>query len=215
MGTHRQWRRAALAALLLLGGGLGVAHAADLHLVQQFEIRQGNVQLLQEQREIFLRGNSVILRNPTHFFLIRADLQRAWLLDADRQPLSEIPVDQVRAELAGHRFNPGSLPPFQPANETRTLHGLTCQVYRAAATGLSVEACITRQLAALETFRGLLGAKAEVPGVPLEFVIHIAAPDPSTTYSIRQTVLKVETTRLDPNLFAPPAPSMAPQRPAS
>jgi type II secretory pathway component PulK len=215
MGTRRQWRRAALAALLLLGGGLGVAHAADLHLVQQLEIRQGNVQLLQEQREIYLQGNGAILRNPTHFFLIRADMQRAWLLDADRQPLSEIPVDQVRGELAGNRFNPGPLPPIQPTKETRKLQGLTCHVYRAAASQLTVEACVTRQLAALEQFRDLLGAKAEVPGVPLEFVIQIAAPDQSATYSIRQTLLKVETTRLDPGLFAPPATSAAPPPPAS
>jgi hypothetical protein len=215
MRSRKQWWQAVLAVLLVLGGGLGVAHAADLHLVQQFEIRQGQVPLLQEHREIYLQGSGAILRNPTHFFLIRADMQRAWLLDADRQSLGEIPVDQVRGELAGTRFNPGPLPPIQPTNETRKLQGLTCHVYRAAAARLAVEACVTRQLAALEKFRDLLGATAEVPGVPLEFVIQIAAPDQSALYTIRQTLLKVETTRLDPSLFAPPMQSATPLRPVS
>ena len=91
MRIQNGWQRIAGVALLFLAGGRGLAQGADLHLVQQFEIRQGTTTLLQEQRELFQQGNAVILRNPTHHFLIRGDLQRAWLLDADRQIVSEVP----------------------------------------------------------------------------------------------------------------------------
>ena len=213
MRIQNGWQRIAGVALLFLAGGRGLAQGADLHLVQQFEIRQGTTTLLQEQRELFQQGNAVILRNPTHHFLIRGDLQRAWLLDADRQIVSEVPLEQLRREMAGKDLGP--MPALHGSSETRTVLGLECQLYRTATTRLTAEACVTRQLPALEKFRDVLGAKPEAPGIPLTFLIQIAGPDVSTTTSVQQRLLKVETIRLDQRLFAPPSQPGTPGKPIS
>ena len=212
MGTRMCWGWIARVAVLLLAGSLGLAQAAGLHLVQQFEIRQGNQPLLQEQREMFLQGSAVILRNPTHHVLIRGDAQRAWLLDGDRQVVSEVPMAEFRRDLAGKDLGP--LPALQGTAETRTVLGLACQVYRTAATRILAEACVTRELPALEKFRELLGTKPEAPGIPLTFRIQIAGPDPSASTTIQQRLLQVETVRIAPRLFAPPAEPATPRRPA-
>lgn len=212
MGTRMRWTWIAGAAIVVLAGSLGLAQAADLHLVQQFEIRQGNQPLLQEQREMFLHGSAVILRNPTHHFLIRGDVQRAWLLDGDRHVVSEVPMADLRRDLAGKDLGP--LPALQGTAETRTILGLRCQVYRTAASRILAEACVTRQLPALERFRELLGAKPEAPGIPLTFRIQIASPDLPASTTIEQRLLKVESARVDPGLFAPPAEPPTSRRPA-
>jgi len=214
MRTRKCWGLVAGAALLSLVGGLGRAQAADLRLIQQFEIRQGSTTLLQEQREIFLQGSGVILRNPTHHFLIRSDLQRAWLLTAERQLVSEVPIEQLRRDLSAKELGP--VPGMQTTTEMRNIQGLDCQVYRTAAARITAEACVTRQLPALEKFRDLAGAKPEVPGIPLSFQIQIAGPEASTRYSVQQRLLKIDTSRLDPRLFAPPAePATTLKKPSS
>ena len=212
MGTRMRWGWITGAASISLAGSFALAQAADLHFVQQFEIRQGSLPLLQEQREMFLQGSAVILRNPTHHFLIRGDVQRAWLLDGDRQVVSEVPMAELRRDLVGKDLGP--MPALQGTAETRTILGLVCQVYRTGATRIMAEACVTRQLPALEKFRELLGAKPEAPGIPLTFLIQIAGPHPSASYTIQQRLLKLETARLDPRLFVPPAEPATPRKPA-
>jgi len=210
--TQSAWGWRAGAALLSLVGSLGLAQAADLHLVQQFEIRQKSLPLLREQREMFLQGSAVILRNPTHHVLIRADLQRAWLLDGDRQVVSEVPTAELR--LNPVRKDLGPMPDLQSTTETRKILGFACQVYRTAGTRIMAEACVTRHLPALEKFRDLLGAKPEAPGIPLTFRIQITGHDPSASTTIEQRLLKVETARLDPRLFAPPGEPATAGKPA-
>lgn len=207
---------ARLAALVLaILAAPGVARAADLHLVQQFEIRQDATPLLTEQRDIYVQGTNLALRNAQRWLLIRPDLQQAWLLTADRQLVSHIPLDELRttgADAMTHASPLGPLPPLAPTNEVKSLHGLSCRVHRAATSILSVEACVTRDLAALEQFQFLLGGGPEIPGVPLSFRIVVQAPN-QPPYAIRQSLLRVETTRLDSALFAPPAKAPAPTAP--
>ncbi len=196
-----------LVALIALVTAASPAHAGDVHLVQQFEIYQDATRILREQRDVYLQGQSFALRNPNQWLLVRPDLQRAWLLDTDRRPLAEFTLDQLRAQLAAtwaHATPQGPLPPIQPTEDTRTLHGLTCRVHRANARVMVVAACITRQLPALERFSALVGAPADVPGVPLEFQVQVQPPDHQPGFRIRQSLLAVTRERLDAGLLAPP-----------
>ncbi len=196
-----------LAALVAVATAALPARAGDVHLVQQFEIYQDATRILQEQRDVYLQGDNFALRNPNQWLLVRPDLQRAWLLDTDRRPLAEFTLDQLRTQMAGtwaHATPQGPLPPIQPTGETRTLHGLTCRVHRANARVMVVAACITRQLAALERFSALVGAPADVPGVPLEFQVQLQPPDNQPGFRIRQSLLSVTRERLDAGLLAPP-----------
>jgi len=81
---------------------------------------------------------------------------------------------------------------------------LTCRVHRANARVMVVAACITRQLPALERFSALVGAPADVPGVPLEFQVQVQPPDNRPGFRIRQSLLSVTRERLDAGLLAPP-----------
>jgi hypothetical protein len=199
--------RLVLAALVALATVAPVARAGDIHLVQQFEIYQDATRILQEQRDVYLQSETFALRNPNQWLLVRPDLQRAWLLDMDRRPLAEFTLDQLRTQMAAtwaHATPQGLLPPIQPTGETRTLHGLTCRVHRANARVMVVAACITRQFPALERFSALLGAPADIPGVPLEFQVQVQPPDNQPGFRIRQSLLAVTRERLNPGLLAPP-----------
>jgi hypothetical protein len=70
---------------------------------------------------------------------------------------------------------------------------------------MAVAACITRQLPALERFSALVGAPADVPGVPLEFQVQVQPPDNQPGFRIRQSLLAVTRERQDAGLLAPPA----------
>ena len=190
---------AAVLAMCLLAAPLPVrgAMSSDVHLVHRFTIHQESTPLVVEQRDVYIQGTNIALQNSERWLLIRPDLQRVWLLDHDRQAIADLPLDQFRADVAGTLTTlipQGSLPPIQSTTETRRLHGLGCRVYRAASQLMTVEACVTRQL----------------PG--LDFTI-LVQPPTQPPVAIRQTLIAVDTTPLDPALFAPPAGSVpAPQK---
>jgi hypothetical protein len=172
--------------------------SSDVHLVHRFTIHQESTPLVVEQRDVYIQGTNIALQNSERWLLIRPDLQRVWLLDHDRQAIADLPLDQFRADVAGTLTTlipQGSLPPIQSSTETRRLHGLGCRVYRAASQLMTVEACVTRQLPGLERFTILVQPPTQPP------------------VAIRQTLIAVDTTPLDPALFAPPAGSVpAPQK---
>ncbi len=183
------------------------ATSSDVHLVHRFTIQQNQTPLVQEERHVYVHGTSILLQNPERSMLLRPDLQRVWLLDGDRQPIADLPLDQLKLDMANSlaTLTPqGSLPPIQPSDETRSLHGLRCQMYRAATSLLTLEACVTRQLPGLERFQVLLGGPAGIPGVPIDFSVLVQPPTQSPV-TIRQLLVTVDTTPLDPRLFVPPA----------
>lgn len=185
---------------------------SDLHVVQRFEFSQAKKLLFKEQRDIYVQGQKLMLRNSKQWLLIRPDLNQAWLLDDNRQVLAEVAISQLRTQLTdtlGQALPKDGLPPIQPTKETRTLQGLTCQLYRASTPILQVEACVTRQLPALERLQGIFGNQPDIPGVPLDFRITIQPPNQPGPYLIRQSLSQVSTSRLDPALFAAPAPPAA------
>jgi len=208
---------AAVLAMCLLAAPLPVrgAMSSDVHLVHRFTIHQESTPLVVEQRDVYIQGTNIALQNSERWLLIRPDLQRVWLLDHDRQAIADLPLDQFRADVAGTLTTlipQGSLPPIQSTTETRRLHGLGCRVYRAASQLMTVEACVTRQLPGLERFQGLLGGPPDIPGVPIDFTV-LVQPPTQPPVAIRQTLIAVDTTPLDPALFAPPAGSVpAPQK---
>ena len=208
---------AAVLAMCLLAAPLPVrgAMSSDVHLVHRFTIHQESTPLVVEQRDVYIQGTNIALQNSERWLLIRPDLQRVWLLDHDRQAIADLHLDQFRADVAGTLTTlipQGSLPPIQSTTETRRLHGLGCRVYRAASQLMTVEACVTRQLPGLERFQGLLGGPPDIPGVPIDFTV-LVQPPTQPPVAIRQTLIAVDTTPLDPALFALPAGSVpAPQK---
>ncbi|MBI4571682.1 MAG: hypothetical protein HY713_00010 [candidate division NC10 bacterium] len=202
---HRMFR--SLCFLVLLADTLAapLVAAADLYLVQQFEIRQGATVVLTQQRDLYVQGTKLALTNGQSWLVVRPDLQHAWLLDADRHLLSEVSMDQIRSDTAAAlaKATPkGSLPPLKPTHERKTIAGLSCRVHRAAIPALSVEVCVTRDLPALEQFQAVLGTPGEITGVPLEFEIRLQPPG-QPPHIIAQRVTEVRRAPLDPRLFSP------------
>jgi hypothetical protein len=190
-----------LAVLVLLPRA--PAAAQDLHLTQQVEVLQNGSPVLRESRDLSLRGTAILMKNPSRGLLIRPDLGKAYLFDPSRALLGEIPMAQLTPEMAGGPPG-GPLPPIQPTGETRTVQGLHCEVYQSTMQALSVEVCVTRELTVLERVQGQLGIKADLPGVPVEYVIQVNRPGAGGLLTIRQRLTKVDRTSQDPALFAVP-----------
>ena len=173
------------------------AHAAssDLHLTQQVEVLQSGAPVLRESRDLYIQGTAMLMKNSSRSLLIRPDLGKAYLLDPTRALLGEIPMTQLTPEMTGGA--PGStpggpMPPIRATGEKRTIQAI------------SAEVCITRELAVLERLQGKLGVTADVPGIPVEYLIQVETPDKSGTLTIRQRLTKVERTPQDPALFTVP-----------
>ncbi len=215
-----------LAAGILLGlmllGGFPTAQGAgypDAHLTHRFTIQRGDTVLAEEQRDVYVQAGSIALENTERWLLIRPDLQRVWLLDRNRQPITELGLDDFRTSMLGN-FNALTpqqpLPAIQATGESRTIQGLRCHMYRATARVLTVEACVTRELPGLERIQGTLGPPADIPGTPIEFAL-IVQPLGQPSVTIRQTLIAFEARAPDPRVFtppamAPPAPERAPQK---
>jgi hypothetical protein len=185
------------------------AHAAssDLHLTQQVEVLQSGAPVLRESRDLYIQGTAMLMKNSSRSLLIRPDLGKAYLLDPTRALLGEIPMTQLTPEMTGGA--PGStpggpMPPIRATGEKRTIQGLHCDVHRSTIQAISAEVCITRELAVLERLQGKLGVTADVPGIPVEYLIQVETPDKSGTLTIRQRLTKVERTPQDPALFTVP-----------
>ncbi len=209
-----------LLGLLFLGGSpAGAAGYPDAHLVHRFTIQQGEKVLAEERRDVYFQAGNIALQNTQRWLLIRPDLQRVWLLDRERQPIAELPLDQFRSSMLGqlNTLAPQqAMPPILPTGESRTVQGLRCAMYRATAQVLTVEACVTRELPGLERIQGALGPPADIPGTPIEYALIVQQPgQPRVT--VRQTLVAFETRPPDARVFtppamAPPAPDRAPQK---
>jgi hypothetical protein len=186
---------------------------SDLHLTKHFTIlvAKGQV-LLEERRELYVRGDRLAMQTPKQWLLLLVDRQTAWMLDGERRAVSQISLANLRRSTRVASA-PGTTPPrFLPSAATRTVAGLQCRVYRANTPTLTVESCITRQLPALERFQPVLGQAPDVPGVPLDLTMTVTVPQ-GQRMTIRQRVERVSTEPLDAAIFAEPtqAPSIPPR----
>ncbi len=207
---HRPYALAAaiLASLpLLTTSPAGAAGYPEAHLTHRFTIQRGDTPLAQERRDVYLQAGSIALQNTERWLLIRPDLERVWLLDRERQPIAELPLREFHNSVLG-RFNALApqqpLPPIQPTGESKTVQGLRCQMYRATAQLLTMEACVTRELPGLEQIQGALGPPGDIPGTPIEFALVVQQPGQPSVI-IRQTLVAFEARSPDPRVFAPPA----------
>lgn len=184
-----------------------------LHLVQRTEIAVGGRRpAVTEDHQLYVDGKKLVIRSAKSWLLVRQDLQTAWVMDADRRAISRIPVSQLGAPAALAVKGLAQPPAFRATGETKTIAGLACRIYRGALKEITVEACLTRELVALERFQALLGGPHEVPGVALELIVSLEHPGKERV-TFTQRVTRVTIEPLDQALFAPPvAPPQPPQK---
>ncbi len=198
------WQSALGLTLLGLLSIPAPAPAADLHLVQQAEVRNGSAAPVEKrQRELFLHGNQLALRSAKNWLIIRRDLNTAWLLDQARRPIRQVPLSQIKAR-SGAALIPGvQLPGLTATGDTKTVAGLSCDVYALNVLVLRASVCVTQDLPALEAFNDLLGESPDIPGVPLESDVTLEV----LGRTVRQVSLKIQTIStdpIDPAVFAVP-----------
>lgn len=185
------------------------AHSSTqgLHLVQRFELLAGNRSIYEQDHDLFVQGNMLVMHSGQTWFLVRNDLQTAWLMDENRRALSTIPVSQIiDKSLTGTHAPPS--PPLRPTGESKTIAGYACRVYRGHHNEVSADTCLTRNLPALEQFQTLFGARPETPGIPLELIITMQQPGKDRV-TFTQRVTRVTVGPVDPALFAPPTAAPA------
>lgn len=207
-------RRRMLATILsLLCAPIFAASAAtpspptgtSLHLVQRFEVAVGTRRpAITEDHQLYVDGNKLAMRSAKSWLLVRQDLQAAWIMNADRQMLSKVPLSRLGATAAAMNSIVPSVPPFRSTGESKTIVGLACRIYRGELKEISVEACLTRELKTLERFQSFLGMRPETPGIPLELIVTIREPQKERV-TITQRITRVNPGPIDHAVFAPPA----------
>jgi len=197
--THAKHYFVTLLAMTVMWPTAAHGQPTGLHLIDRVTITiESQAAPLTEQRDMYVQGTHLAMHGQAGWFIIDTATNMAWALDSERNFLSSASLAQMP-----DRSHPSkNTPTLQATGSTRTIAGLSCELYTARKDKMSITACLTR-VPELERFQTVFKPPPGTRGIPLFLTITSTGPKGAIIYT--QEVLQLERVPINSAIFSAPS----------